>query len=733
MTEPSERPLVSTLRGRLTAPASSHPHFVGAPVDIADLQPLELGELWADIRRAASDPDGPPSARDAACSLLVQVRDTGLVPALSDSAALDALKDVRPLQWNPALELFALLTQAPSPALAAEADRVLSDLSEAHVTERSDIHGGVALSLIAGRPSFDRLREALRPRALRSPYWAGELDVLPELGMDAWLAMAGGWATAQYYESPLPADPTSALAAEPAYVLHAEQSLKRAADRVGAIHRGEVPYQADGAFTPDDAQAIGRAMRVAALRDEPWLGPLIRQLLLDVCVAPTAAKTLPSQAVAIAIGHAIEAVPTPEAVEALKAALGVVRHAGVAKKLARNLKPAERGLAERPEVALRLTSGPKDKQRSAMLVTSLEAGLWQGLDLPVALWRERLADAPGGRDLARLLIWVATRPDGAASDFMLAGSDGSPVDALDQSVALSDDARVSLWHPVIADGQTRSRWQAAVIARRLRQPFRQAFREHYVLSLNDIAGEADARTSAEAMPMFEGHVLSLRPLLGLARKEGWRIARDQGLVRDFGPVRVTFAVSGRLYPGADGSADSGAVMFERRDGGRWRRCAPATVEPIVFSEACRAVDLLVSTAGFALEDGSADLPPTVDDLDASRRNGAPHPQVARWRRLEALSAHSLGEMASARRDALAHVFAEAIADGRASMTARHLQVGENAVHLATARVTLRGEPVELDIPPAPAGRRLAAVPWLPYDEVLLQRIAELAGHLLNAR
>ncbi|WP_431262495.1 DUF4132 domain-containing protein [Roseateles chitinivorans] len=729
MTESIERPLVTTLRDRLTAPAPSHPGFVGAPVDIADLQPLELGELWAEIQRAASDPDGPRSAKDAALSILVQVRDTGLVPALSERAALAALKDVQPRQWNPALELLALLTQVPSPALAAEADRVLGDLGEANVTERHDIHGGLALALIAGRPSFDRLREALSPRASRSPYWRSELDVLPDLGLDAWLAMAGGGPSAQFFESQLPAEPTPALAAEPAFVLHAEQVLKRAADRVGAIHRGDIPYQADGAFTPDDAQAIGRALRVAALRDEPWLGPLIRQLLPEVCVAPTAAKTLPSQAVAIALGHAIEAVPTPEAVEALKAALAVVRHAGVAKKLARHLKPAERGLAERPEVALRLTSGPKDKQRSAMLVTSVEAGLWQGLDLPVAVWRERLADAPGGRDLARSLIWVATRPDGAASAFMLTGRDGVPADVDGQPVTLHDDVRVSLWHPVTATVDERHRWQAAVVARRLRQPFRQAFREHYVPPIDRADGDGDGATTS----MFKGHVLSVRPLLGLARKEGWRIARDQGLVRDFGAVRVTFAVIGRLYPGADGNADSGAVMFERRDGLRWRTCTPASVEPTVFSEACRAVDLLVSTAGFALDDGASDLPLTVDDLDASRRHGAPHPQVARWRRLQALSAHSLGEMARARRDTLSHVFADAIADGRVAMTARHLQVGEHAVHLATARVTLRGEPVELGIPPAPAGRRLAAVPWLPYDEVLLQRIAETAGHLLAAR
>jgi hypothetical protein len=65
-----------------------------------------------------------------------------------------------------------------------------------------------------------------------------------------------------------------------------------------------------------------------------------------------------------------------------------------------------------------------------------------------------------------------------------------------------------------------------------------------------------------------------------------------------------------------------------------------------------------------------------------------------------------------------------------SMEARQVRVGPFAVHLATARVTKGGAPVEVAEPAS--GATLAAVPWLPYDEVLLQKICDRVGALLGA-
>jgi hypothetical protein len=449
---------------------------------------------------------------------------------------------------------------------------------------------------------------------------------------------------------------------------------------------------------------------VAAYRDEPWFGPAIARLLPLVCVAPGTARTAPSQSLAIALGHSVEHVPTPESVAALREAVGVVRHAGVERKLARNVKPAERALASRPEVALRVPPGARpSRKRRAMLTTCLEAGWWQRLELDGTQWRDRLLADPDGAALARGLVWTLRRGDGAPEPFVPGKRAGTRVGVggEERPLELDEDCRVRLWHPIGADPVERRAWQSRIVAARLRQPFRQVFREIY----RPHADELD-RTSSE---VFAGHLVSVRALVGLARKEGWAIRGEDGLVRTFGPVRARFLLHHELYPGADFVSESTTLCFEQHDGGSQDGSVIGTIDPIVFSEVCRAVDLLVSVAGVGLEPAT----------DGPVTHGG---WVARRRRLDRLGEVPLGETARMRREAVEAVLADQVAAGRVVVEPRQVRVGSHAVHLATARVTRDGEPVELDLPDV--GSPLAAVPWLPYDELLLQRVVQAVGALL---
>jgi hypothetical protein len=58
--------------------------------------------------------------------------------------------------------------------------------------------------------------------------------------------------------------------------------------------------------------------------------------------------------------------------------------------------------------------------------------------------------------------------------------------------------------------------------------------------------------------------------------------------------------------------------------------------------------------------------------------------------------------------------------------ARHLRVGPYAIHLVTGRVVCDGEPVAAHLPER---SNLAAVPWLSYDERLLEAIVHTAFEL----
>ena len=737
MTSPEQQSVVERLRAHLICAPSDHARFVGPPLDLEGLDSVVLGQLWTLLRRTAWHADAHPAAKAASQAIMTKARELGLDPALDEQASVEAFKTIGLRAWEAAVEQWGYVACEPTRALQDEVRRILGDPSE-WPKEHLDAYKARALMAMAN--TLDHL-EDLRVRVFTecagSMYRLAELDVLEQLSLPALLALAGS--RNGYYWPPdrmERADPAMALTQEPAYIEFARTTLESATRAMDDVHCGLVPYQADQPFTVQDTQVIARAARVAALRDEPWYAGLIGRLLPHACVAPTAAKTAPSQSLGIALGHSIEGVPTPESVQALREAIAVVRHEGLKKKISRNLKPAERALAARPDVALRVSLGGKvDKKQQAMLVACLEAGWWQPLQWSSADWQRQLLSGGGIKDIATGLVWTCARPDGTSVSLMI-GIDNAAVQMFVNG-RLERDRRLPegsfrLWHPVLAERSERRAWQQHLADCRLRQPLRQVFREFY----RPLTAEAELNVSEQ----FSGHILSIRPLIGLARKEGWQIDKYLGLVRYFGAVRVIFEVTAELYPGLEGSCDTMSLRFDVRAGRKWRPLPIAQMDEIVYSEACRAVDLLVSVTAFALDDpATSSLPLTAGDLgvrlcadesvqETAQSSMPVHPRVKRSQRVFYLSNLSLGDMGQMRREALESVFVEQIAAGRVVIEERHVKVGGCRVHLATARVTHNGEPVVL--PGHEAGAKIAAVPWLPYDEVLLQRVAGAVGVLL---
>lgn len=134
-----------------------------------------------------------------------------------------------------------------------------------------------------------------------------------------------------------------------------------------------------------------------------------------------------------------------------------------------------------------------------------------------------------------------------------------------------------------------------------------------------------------------------------------------------------------------------------------------------LSEALRSIDLLVSTSSFAIE-------PTIADGQEQ--------DAQRYARLERLAAGPLSPMADMRREALKRVFEQWDGTAEVRFDARHLRVGPYAIHLATGRVTCEGEAVSFE---RPNRSKLRAVPWLPFDEKLLETIASTAAALIDKR
>jgi hypothetical protein len=670
------------LHARLSTPCDHYP-FTGPPIDIGDLAPDELGTLWPLLQAAQLGPNTDRPICEYATQVLRQAEQRELVPRLDSATLLATLHAVPPDSVNVAwlLAHAGYLATSPDPSLEGALEPLLPPDEEWF----RDRYALLAIARAIGATrTLDRLVDAVTQRG-KDSLAAREFAVLRNVRLSAVLTVAGrGYYDPRRVGAGRQTDPASVLADDPYYVVFARRALEEAARLIDHIHAGEVPYKADGAFDPEDASVLGLAACVAATRDEAWYPDVISRLLPGACVAPGAARTAPSQALTIVLSHAVVAVPTPEAVVALRQALKVVRHAGLQRKLARHQKPAERGLVRRPVVALRLVdAGLEPKQQRELLTRFFEASFVRSFELPYAQWRERLLGNDVVATLARKLIWRA------GASFMLEDGD-QPVDAQRRSLAIAVDAQVSLWHPVEADEKERDAWRARIAQRQLRQPARQAFREFYQPPDADI---------------FAGYELATLRLIGLARHEGWTLEFDD-LTRQFGDLRVNFNLTYPIYPGFDGVVGSRAMRFFRG-----ATFVPLhEVSPRIVSEACRAVDLLVSISAIAVE--------MEEDGYSPERN----------RRVQLLADQA--GVDAMRRHAIARVLQPQIAAGTVTLEGFHVHAGGAKVSMRTGRVVRNGTPVELRL--NASSKRLHAVPWLPYDEALLERVIHSVSALLGA-
>jgi hypothetical protein len=342
-----------------------------------------------------------------------------------------------------------------------------------------------------------------------------------------------------------------------------------------------------------------------------------------------------------------------------------------------------------------------------------------------AAWRELYVDHGLVGTLARRLIWTVALPDGSRSVIVdpdartLVDAAGEPVEA--------GDARVSLWHPVGAEAAEVLAWRRFLEDRELRQPFKQAHREVYLLT------DAE-RTTGTYSNRFAAHVLRQHQMAALARGRGWTYALqgawdtpdEQAELRlpECG-LRVSFWTQ-RPFDTEDFN-ESGVFVHVLTDQVRfhaldvepppaWSRDVTAgtvgldTVPARAFSEAMRDVDLFVGVTSIANDPTWADRGDRVDDRYRVNERYNDY-----W------TTHAfgeLGEAAAVRRDLLSRLLPKlAIAD-RAVLEGRFLRVRgtirEYKIHLGSGNILMEPNDAYLCIVPG----RDAAVPgkvFRPFD------------------
>jgi hypothetical protein len=158
---------------------------------------------------------------------------------------------------------------------------------------------------------------------------------------------------------------------------------------------------------------------------------------------------------------------------------------------------------------------------------------------------------------------------------------------------------VRLWHPIESPGGADEAlaWRKFFEEREIRQPFKQAHREVYLLT----PAEQETRSYSNR---FAAHILKQHQLAALCRERGWRCHLQGNFDSWNAPTRVLpngWLVEFHVEGVSDHVTEMGICLYVSSD--RVRICEPggaaialAEVPPLVFSEVMREVDLFVGVA-----------------------------------------------------------------------------------------------------------------------------------------
>ena len=281
----------------------------------------------------------------------------------------------------------------------------------------------------------------------------------------------------------------------------------------------------------------------------------------------------------------------------------------------------------RKSFAAELKAFKADVDAAGKMLTAQKAR-FDGFYLPERVWtlkdwQGRFGDHALLSNIAKRLIWHFSDAEHKAQGLWnnqqvgFADAEGAPIDWL------TDETEVRLWHPIGFDVEVVLRWREALQKAQIVQPFKQAYREVYLLT------EAELQTNAYSN-RFAGHILKQHQMNSLAGLRGWqnklRLMVDDAYppamrqLPDLG-LRAEFWVEGIGDDYTVDTTDSGSYLYLSTDQVRFYRTGAAVryahatgggytanpnenvseadslplteVPALVFSEIMRDVDLFV--------------------------------------------------------------------------------------------------------------------------------------------
>lgn len=242
-------------------------------------------------------------------------------------------------------------------------------------------------------------------------------------------------------------------------------------------------------------------------------------------------------------------------------------------------------LRKTPEIAAVLARRDDLRKQVSRVRQSLEEAMIRG-DMFTAEELVALTQHPVLNAQLRNLALISDSCAGYAT-----ASGDALIDGDGKLVSLSSSAQVRIAHPydLLKRGDWHL-WQRECVASERRQPFKQVFRELYLLTENEIGdGNASRR--------YAGHQVQTNRALGLLAARGWVNHPDEGIRKTYHREDLTAwlgADMGYWTPAETEGARIETVWFSRR--GEWTALPLTDIPPLVFSETMRDLDLVVSVA-----------------------------------------------------------------------------------------------------------------------------------------
>jgi len=343
-------------------------------------------------------------------------------------------------------------------------------------------------------------------------------------------------------------------------------------------------------------------------------------------------------------------------------------------------------------------------------VKSIKDGLHaQGKRLESTYVNERMWSKPSWEEyilnhnlmsvLASKLIWCINEKHHVSFTI----EDGSLVDYKKQIIEIDENDVIRLWHPALADLATVLSWRDYFFENEISQPFKQAFREVYLLT------PAEEKTYDHSL-RFSGHHLKGNTLYSLGKTRQWTMSYDQAPLFKF-PNRDMVAYlnieGGVLYA----NCVTKELVFKSAPNKKDVYTAynlPSLslkeVPPVLLSEVMRDVDLFVAVSGIAYdpyfnENGDKELMGYWQAVAFGRKSATPISEV--------------------RKDLLERLLPKTKLRSHFSFVGNHLviegKLNAYKINLGSSNILIQPQDKYLCIVPARIDNKKTKKIWLPFE------------------